>query len=74
MTLTLMSQLTDFSVFYCFKTIFFVLMDTFEVRQFILGQIAYTLKCNGVFLIKVSMPMAAVPINIIYPAANPRLL
>ena len=47
MTLTCMSQLTDFGVCYCFKAKVLVLMDTFETREFIHGQIAYTLKCSS---------------------------
>ena len=41
-TLTYMSGLTDFGVCHCFKAYFLILMDTFETREFILGQISYT--------------------------------
>ena len=43
MTLTFMSQLTDLVLATVFKAEFLVLMDTFEAREFILGQIACTL-------------------------------
>ena len=37
--LTYMSRLTDFGVCHCFKEESFVLMDSFETREIILGQI-----------------------------------
>ena len=44
-TLTYMTQLTDFV--WCLPVFFLVLMDTFENREFILGQIAYTFKSSS---------------------------
>ena len=48
--LTYMSWLTDFSVWVCFKNKIFSVGDTFETREFILGQIACTFtssSCNA---------------------------
>ena len=47
MTFTYMLWLTDFGVCDCFSDKIFSLMDTFETRVFILGQIAYTLECTS---------------------------
>ena len=46
-TLIYVSWLTDFAVWHCCegKTVSF--HDTFETREFILGQIAYTFKCSS---------------------------
>ena len=53
-TLTHMSRLTDwclplffFFFFFFFEAKVLVLMDTFETRDLILGQIAYTSKCSS---------------------------
>ena len=68
-TLTYMSWLTDFGVCHCFEGIFLVLMDNFETREFILGQIAYTLKfssCNASMQLPVSLTFIHGPVILPY--------
>ena len=42
-----MSRFNDFAVSHCFDGKIFSFDDTFETREFILGQIAYTFKCSS---------------------------
>ena len=42
-----MSTLSDFGVYHCVQVNIFSFDHTFETREFILGQIAYTLKCSS---------------------------
>ena len=66
---TYMSRLTDSDIWHCFKAIFIILMDTFETSEFILGQIAYTFKCNSYNLSMqppVSLTLIHVPVILPY--------
>ena len=45
--LDLMSGLITLMFDIVFKAKYLVLMDTFETREFILGQLAYTFKCSS---------------------------
>ena len=68
-TLTYISRLTDFGVCHCFKPKFLVLMDTFETRKIILGQIADTFKysiCNASMQPSVSLTFLHGPVILHY--------
>ena len=64
-----MSWLTDFAVWHCLEGKIFSFDDTFESREFILGQKAYTFKCsscNGSIQLPVSLTFIHAPLILPY--------